>query len=312
MKKYKGYIFIFLCALCFSTQEISGKYLALDHLNAYQVNAVSFFIGALMLLPLALRDLKKSQLKLKGKDWAYLLLLGLVQVSIGMTLLQEALSFTTPAIVAVIVCSNAIITIPIARIILKEKINKFSWIAIAIAAAGIVVIFNPFSGASGVAAHDHIIGVTLAILGAISISLFNVLATKTIKVYGKAVTNSFAFFLGVFVMVIFMLIFNVPIIKGINLHSLGLLVYVGIVVKGLGFMFFVGAMKETSAITATSVFYIKPVLVPILMFLIMGTMITTNVLIGTILIIVASLIMFQIRRVTAAKAAKEAATVSKP
>lgn len=297
MKKYKGYIYIFLTALCFSTQEITGKYLALDHLNAYQINSITFLIGAIILLPMALRDIKRNHLKLTAKDWGYLLILGLVQVTIGMSLLQEALLFTTPAIVAIIVCSNAMITIPIARIVLKEKMDKKSWIPIIMAAIGIVIIFNPLSGgASGKGLSDHIIGVTLALLGAISISFFNVLATKTINKYGKAVTNSFSFFLGVAVMFICMLVLNIPIIKGIHLHDLALLLYVGIVVKGLGFLFFVSAMKETSAITATSVFYIKPILVPILMFLIMGQVIQPNVLVGTIIIVCSSLILYRIKK----------------
>lgn len=303
MSKYKGYIFIFLTALCFSTQEISGKYLAMDNLNAYQINAIAFLIGATILLPVAIKDIKKMQIHLTAKDWAYFLLLGIIQVSVGMSLMQEALCYTTPAIVAVLVCSNAIMTVPLAKIFCKESFDPRAWFAIALAAIGIIVIFNPFASSGGKDAHQHLIGVTLALLGALSIALFNVLATKKIKQYGKAVTNSFSFYLGVLVMFIFMLIFHVPIIKGITGHSFALLLYVGIVVKGLGFFFFLGAMKETSAITATSVFYIKPILVPILMLLIMGEMITTNVLIGTIIIIVASLIIFQLKRMNARKTA---------
>lgn len=296
MSKYKGYIFIFLTALCFSTQEISGKYLAMDKLNAYQINSVAFLIGATILLPFAIKDIKQMHIKLGIKDWLYFLLLGVIQVSIGMSLLQEALIYTTPAIVAILVCSNAIMTVPLARLVCKEKFDSRCWIAIALAAIGIVVIFNPFATAGSKDAREHLIGVSLALLGAISIALFNVLAKKKIKEYGKAVTNSFSFYLGVLVMFIFMLILHIPIIKGIDGHSFALLIYVGVVVKGLGFFFFLGAMKETSAITATSVFYIKPILVPILMFLIMGEVITTNVAIGTLIIIIASLIIFKIKK----------------
>ncbi|MGL4761039.1 MAG: DMT family transporter [Sarcina sp.] len=307
LNKYKGFIYIVLTALCFSTQEISGKYLALDKLNAYQINAVAFLIGATILLPFAISDMKKLKIKLGIKDWLYFLLLGVIQVSVGMSLLQEALIYTTPSIVAIIVCSNAIMTIPIARFVLKEKFDKRSWIAIVLAAIGIIVIFDPFAaGSGGKDFKQHLIGVTLALLGALSIALFNVLATRTIKKYGKAVTNSFSFYLGVLVMFIIMAVLGIPIIKGIDMHSFVLLVYVGVVVKGLGFLFFLGAMKETSAITATSVFYIKPILVPILVFLIMGEVVKINVLIGIIIIVIASLILYQFKRMAAKKAAATA------
>ena len=106
-------------------------------------------------------------------------------------------------------------------------------------------------------------------------------------------------------MFIVMLIIGMPIIKGIDMHSFVLLVYVGVVVKGLGFLFFLGAMKETSAITATSVFYIKPILVPILVFIIMGEVIQVNVLVGIIIIVIASLILYQFKRMNAKKKALE-------
>ncbi|MGL5416345.1 MAG: DMT family transporter [Clostridium sp.] len=302
ISKYKGYIYIFLTALCFSTQEISGKFLVNDHLNAYQINSVSYFIGAIFLFFFAIKDIRKLHIKISGKDLLYFLFLGILQVSIGMTLGQEALVFTTPAIVAIMICSNAIMTVPLAKIVLKEKFDSRCWIAIVLAAIGMIVIFDPLkAGTGGKSFHDHIIGVTLALFAALFIALFNVFATRTIKKYGKAVTNSFAFLFGVLVMFAFMIGFHVPIIKGITLHSLILLVYVGIVVKGLGFFFFLGAMKETSAITATSVFYIKPILVPILMFLLMGEIITVNVLIGTVIIIIASVIIFQLKRIGAKK-----------
>lgn len=303
MNKYKGIIFIILTTLCFSTQEISGKYLAIDHLNSFQINSLAFLIGCIILVPIALRDIKKRNIKLGGKDFAYFTLLGILQVALAMTLFQQALTYANPAIVAVITCANAIITIPVAQIILKEKFPAVSWLAILLATIGIIIIMNPFaSGTAGHSTHDTIIGVVLALLGSLSMSFFNVFSTRVIKKYGSPVTNAFTFLSGVIVMFIFMLIFRIPIFTGISMHALGLLVYVGIVVKALGYLFFLAAMKETSAITATSVFYIKPIIVPILMFIIMGELITINVIIGTILIVIASVILYFIKKNKAKKA----------
>ena len=130
MKKYTGFIFIFLAALCFSTQEISGSYLSNMNLNSIQINSISYFIGALILLPFAIKDIRKLHLKLNKKDIFYFGFLGIIQVSIGMSLAQQALVYANPAIVAVIICANAIITVPLAQIILKEKMNPKAWISI--------------------------------------------------------------------------------------------------------------------------------------------------------------------------------------
>ena len=298
MGKYKGYLFIFLTALCFSTQEISGSYLSKMNLNSMQINSISYFIGALMLIPLAIHEIRKMHLKLNRKDILYFGFLGIVQVSVGMSLAQQALVYANPAIVAVIICANAILTVPLAQIILKEKMNPKAWIAIALAAVGIIVISNPFGATSASYPHQFI-GILYAIGAAVCIALFNVFATKSVHKYGKSVTNAVSFLWGAILLFIFMGIVGIPIIHGITLTSLPLLIYVGIVVKGLGFFFFVGAMKETSAITATSTFYIKPILVPILVFLIMGTIIAPTTIIGTIIIVCASILIFFIKKAAA-------------
>ena len=297
-KSYIGFLFIFLAALCFSTQEISGSYLSNMNLNSMQINSVSYFIGALLLIPFAIREIKKLHLKLNKKDIFYFGFLGIVQVSVGMSLAQQALVYANPAIVAVIICSNAIMTVPLAQIILREKMNPKAWIAIALAAIGIIVISNPF-GSSSVGYPHQTEGILYAVGAAICIALFNVFATKSVHKYGKSVTNAISFLWGAILLFIFMGIMGIPIIHGITLTSLPLLIYVGIVVKGLGFFFFVGAMKETSAITATSVFYIKPIIVPILVFLIMGTLIAPTTIIGTIIIVCASIIIFFIKKAAA-------------
>lgn len=298
MSKYKGYIFIFLTALCFSTQEISGSYLSKMNLNSMQINSISYFIGALMLIPLAIHEIKKMQLTLTRKDIFYFAFLGIVQVSVGMSLAQQALIYANPAIVAVIICANAILTVPLAQVILKEKMNPKAWIAIALAAVGIIVIANPFGATSASYPHQTE-GILYAIGAAICLASFNVFATRSVHKYGKSVTNAISFLWGAILLFIFMGIMGIPIIHGITLTSLPLLIYVGIVVKGLGFFFFVGAMKETSAITATSTFYIKPIIVPILVFLIMGTIIAPTTIIGTIIIVCASIIIFFIKKAAA-------------
>lgn len=305
MKKYTGFIFIFLAALCFSTQEISGSYLSNMNLNSMQINSISYFIGALILLPFAIKDIRKLHLKLNKKDIFYFGFLGIIQVSIGMSLAQQALVYANPAIVAVIICANAIITVPLAQIILKEKMNPKAWISITLAIIGIIIISNPFSQTNS---HpNQILGIFCAVGAAICIALFNVFATKYVHKYGKSVTNTISFLWGAILLFVFIGITGVPIIHGITLTSLPLLIYVGIVVKGLGFFFFVGAMKETSAITATATFYIKPIIVPILVFLIMGTIISPSTIIGTIIIIIASIIIFFIKKATA----KQKLTVAK-
>ena len=296
IKKYKGLIFIFLAALCFSTQEISGVYLNDAKLNAMQINSVTYFIGALVLLPLGIREIRKSHLKLTRKDILFFGFLGIIQVAVGMTFSQQALIYANPSIVAVIVAGNAILTIPLAQLILKEKMNPKAWIAIAVAAVGVIIISDPFTLTSKVYLHQAL-GICFALICCVTNAIFNVYATKSTRKYGKSVICTFSFFWGSIVLFIIMGLSGVPIIRGINLSNLPILIYMGVVVKGIAFFFFIGAMKETSAsMTATGIFYVKPVIVPILVLLIMGTLIPLTTLIGIAVILFASVLLYLIKK----------------
>ncbi|MFI3256201.1 MAG: DMT family transporter, partial [Psittacicella sp.] len=227
-------------------------------------------------------------------------------------------------------------TVPLARIINKEPFDMKAWIPIILAAIGIVIIFNPFGDAASTTqvTSRHIIGVAIGLLGALCLALFNVLATRSVKKYGKEVTNSFSFLYGTILMYIFMIIFGVPVFKHLvpvlssvqtsilgvaglgqaQIHNIGafitahnhdvyrnyvILLFIAVIVKFFGFLFFVGAMKEVGAINATSVFYIKPILVPIFAFLILGTVIQPTTIIGIAVIVVAAVLLYFIKRSTA-------------
>jgi drug/metabolite transporter (DMT)-like permease len=83
---------------------------------------------------------------------------------------------------------------------------------------------------------------------------------------------------------------NIPVLAGINLHTLPGLLYIGVFVTGLGYAFYFMAMETTSAATASLVFYIKPVLAPLMALAILGEPITLTMVIGIAFIIAGSLI----------------------
>ena len=63
----KGYLYIILAAIIFSTMEISSK-MIVNAVNPLQLSFIRFLIGGLILLPLAMKDMKAKNLKLKLDD----------------------------------------------------------------------------------------------------------------------------------------------------------------------------------------------------------------------------------------------------
>ncbi|EYE87552.1 membrane protein [Fervidicella metallireducens AeB] len=274
----KGYLYIILSAFIFSTMELVSKMIS-SELNPFQLTFIRFLIGGLILLPFALKDMKAKKISLKKEDFLFLSMLAFLSIIISMTFFQLAVLYTKASTVAVIFSTNPIFTIPFAHLILKEKIDKNMIFSLFLSLGGIVLIFNPFN-----ISPDYV-GIILAVLSALTFSLYTVVGKLRIEKYGGTILNSFTFLIGVFMLLFIMLIFKIPVFKGINLGNIFQLVYLGVVVTGLGYLFYFSAIKETSASTASIVFFIKPALAPLLSFIILKESIPLNTLTGILLIL---------------------------
>lgn len=289
----KGYLFIILSALLYSTQEISGKFLATTgKLNPIQVTFIIFTIGTIILAPLAYKEMKSNHLKLTSSDWKYFVLIGVLCVPISMLCLQFAVTYTKASTSAVVFCSNAIFTVPFSYLFLKTKVSNAALTSMVISIIGVIIIFNPASIIIGITGSRDLIGICYALIAAVAWALFNVLSKKRIAYYGSYVLNFFSFLVGTFVLFLIVVITRKPIFTGITLKSLIVLLYMGIFIKALSYIFFFGAIKLTSPVTTSMVFLIKPALATILAIVLLGEKIVPNVVIGIAFVIVGSYISF--------------------
>lgn len=277
----KGYIYIIITAIIFSTIELTGKIIS-TKINPFQLTFIRFFIGGLVLLPFALRDLRAKKLRLGQNDYRYFLLNGTLCIAIGMCIYQLGILHTKASTVAIIFSTNPIFTVPFASLILKEKITKTTLTSLGFSILGIAFILNPFH-----LSHDYL-GILLAILSAIIFSLYSVIGKLRVAKYGSYLSNSFTFLLGDLVLLVILLIAKVPILSGISTSSIPIILYLGILGTGIGYVFYFLAMKETSAIAASTVFFIKPALAPILSLFILHESLHTNTLLGIAFILLGS------------------------
>ena len=85
----RGYLYILLAAMLYSTTEVALK--ALDGAFApMQVTVERVLLGAAALLPYALKELKKRNIRLTRSDYGYFALMGFLTVLLHMSLLQMA------------------------------------------------------------------------------------------------------------------------------------------------------------------------------------------------------------------------------
>lgn len=299
----KGYTYIILSAIIFSTMEIAGKVVSKE-INPFELNFLRFLIGAVVLLPLAIKELRKRRIFLNKNDVGYFFVTGFLCILISMSFYQLAIVHAKASIVAIVFSTNPAFTIPFAYLMLKEQLNKSMILSLVISLLGLICILNPFS------IDSDIKGIVLAILAAVTFSLYSVIGKMRSNRYGSIVMNCFTFIAGDFIMISFIfisqipyivklnekmglsLLSNIPIIYGVNKENILILMYLGIVGTGLGYLFYFLAMEETSATTASIVFFIKPALAPILSLIIIHESIANNTVLGIFFILVGSYITF--------------------
>ena len=122
-QKTTGYGFLLLTILLFSTYEVVGRTFAAE-IPPLFVSGVRFVLGGLILLPFALKDMRRRDLTLKAKDVAILTALGLLNAGVAMGLLQMSLQFINASTSAVLFSSNPLLVMAFSTIMLKEPITK--------------------------------------------------------------------------------------------------------------------------------------------------------------------------------------------
>ncbi len=297
----KGAIYIFFSTLLFSSMEIVLKTVSSDF-NPIQLTLSRFLIGGLVLLPFALRILRKRELSLSLKDIKYFSLLGFICVVISMMFYQLAVINTKASVVGVLFSCNPIFVMFLAYFILKEKINKFNIISLVLEISGILIIINPIN------TKLSITGIAFTLLAAVTFATYGVLGNRKCLKFSSVVVTCFSFILGSLEMLVLTLITridfisnfltshnlgifaDVPILTGYSSSNILYVIYIFIGVTGLGYVFYFKAMEETSANTTSLIFFFKPILSPILALIILKEPIPFNMTIGVICILIGSII----------------------
>ena len=289
----RSFFYILGAALLFSTMEVAIKSAGLSF-NAIQLTFLRFMIGGLVLLPMAMFDLKKRQVKLNRSDWLYLLLLGLICVSFSMPLFQLGIMRSNANLAAMIISTSPVFTMTFARLIIKEPFTIRKIIMLILNLAGLLIVADPIKIISG--HQSSLQGILLTLAAAISFGLYTALGKLRIDKIGGIAQSSLSFLLGSTVLMVVLALTGQPILAGIKLESLPLLLYLGALVTGLGYYCYNKAIAVAGPSTASVTFFIKPLLAPLIAWLVLREPVTWNLIAGIIAILVGSIINFTERK----------------
>ena len=286
----RGYLYILITTLLFSSMEVALKCIA-GQLNPIQLNFSRFLVGGLVLVPLAVRELKKRRLSLDGRALGTFALLGLMGIAVSMSLYQLAVARVQASVVGVLFSSNPVFVTLFAFLLLREKISKNQILGLALDVIGIVLIIQPW--------HLKLdaLGVMYILLGTLLFALYGVCGKRQCARFGGLVVSCFSFLLGAAEMMALAALTaagldtfaNIPFLTGYTAANLPIVLYIYIGVTGIGFTCYFLSMEVTSAQTTSLVFFFKPALAPLLAFLILHEAIPGNMLAGIACILCGSL-----------------------
>ena len=296
----RGYLFILIATIAFSSLEVSLKFIA-GEINSIQLTLTRFAIGALILAPLAIRTLKQRGEKLDKGSCAYFALLGFVGITLLMPILQMSISYTKSSVVAVLFSCNPIFITILAFFFLGEAIHRRNVVALILELVGTLIIIDPLDS------ELNMTGVVLCLVSTALFSIYSVMGKRQCARYGGVVVTCFSFLFGSLFMLILILVShipaaaqmfidaglpsfaNIPILAGYNAQNLPCVLYVSVGVAGIGFSAYFLAMEYQPASVVSLVYFFKPILSPILAFLLHGEDIPFNMLLGLGCILTGSL-----------------------
>jgi drug/metabolite transporter (DMT)-like permease len=268
--------------------------------NPVQLTFTRFFIGGLFLVPYTFKSLREKHLSIKD-DLVYFAFLGFLGIVISMGLYQLAVQTTKASVVAVLFSCNPVFVMILAYFLTGEIINTNKILALILEVIGTLIIINPFN------TQLNVFGILLTIASTLTFALYGILGKRKCEKYGGITVTCFGFIFGSLELLILIalshnnyvssyfsinglsIFSHIPLFTGYSIRLIPILLYIFIVNTGIGYACYFKSLEETSAQITSLVFFVKPILAPILALILLHEIIPLNMVVGIIFIFIGSL-----------------------
>ncbi len=281
--KIKPYIYCLITISFFSTLEVAGKLVRSD-ISPYAITILRFFLGGLFLLPFALKEIYTKKTKVGFRAFAGFSVSGILFVCLSMLLLQLAVYYGKVALSAVLISSNPLFVIIFATILLREKTTKYQIFSLLVGLFGLFVIIFGERNAL-LEANNLGLGIIYGTLAAVSFGFATVFSKKLVHHHGNLTTLCFAFLIGSVILFGYTLIRGLPFYLKVNSNTIFWTLYLSLGVTGLSYLLYFTAIEEIGAGKASMFFFLKPVIVSILAWIVHDEMYSLMQLSGIFLIV---------------------------
>lgn len=253
--------------ILFSLLEVSSKNL-MNFVDAVTLTFYRFALGLVTIIVYAyykkiLGDIKK----INYQDFKLLAMLGVINITLAMSLLQLAVKYSHAATAAVIFCSNPFFVFLFSILSGEERFNMRCFAGVIAGICGVALVM---------ARHGlHIsAGAMFALLSSMIFAVYIIVNKKAAAAHKPVIINIVSFFSGLLVMAAY-LIFSgrglfLPPVFFSKTENIAILFFLGIAVSGVGYITFINTIKKYSPISASVIFLLKPALATLFAVLFIG------------------------------------------
>jgi drug/metabolite transporter (DMT)-like permease len=290
----KEYSMIIIAGMLSGLVIFGSRILANMGLSLYQIS-VLHALFVVLLLPIIIF---KKECRIKKGYLKFFIIFGLFEALANFTEYGPILLGVPVAIVVLSLYTQPLWTVLLGRIILKEKITRNKIVALLLVLVGIVILVNPFDGAS----IGNVFGVFLALMGGVLLSVWFIMGRVSgIKKYNPVTTQ-----FGYYVFMIIFLLISYPIlslfITDASIMNLSLnlpieiwfylMLYTVFALFIPHFIYFY-ASRKISASDGGIIFLLEPISASILAMVIFQEPLTFNIIIGGALILISNYLVIR-------------------
>lgn len=250
---------------------------------------IRFGIGALCLTPFLIAGFRRAPIALA--DWPRIVLLGALLFGLFTYLFNASLIYTTAAHGAVGLATSPIITLVLAWFLGRESMTglKMTCVVMAFLGVGVAVSDSLFDSGTG---RDILIGDSLMLLAALTVSIYSIYAKPYIMKYGGVYFTSIVMLVGVLSLLVVSQAAGEPVrMPSFSVFDWWILVFLGVVGAAVQFAAYIWALGRISPATAGISLTLAPISAFIFAWPILGEAISIQAVIGLVLVVGSIVIM---------------------
>ena len=297
MNQMKPLLYMVGAACLFSFTEITLKILN-GSLNCLEVNFSRYILAGIILLPLALLDWRKRQVRLNRTHFLWFQLLGFIGIALVGPAYQLASCLLQANVTSILFSLNPMFIAIMAMVVLGEPLSHHQWAALLFDIGAVFVLVNPMQ-----MTMDPI-GLLLLFFTIFCYSFYAVIGKKMIDELGSAMATAGSFLAGGVQLFLLACCTHIPAVAawlvqmglpdfaevslfgGYTVENIGwvLLLVFGVTLGG--YIFWFKAMETESTFIGSLTYFIKPALSPFMALIFFNEAITGCILLGVFLLLI--------------------------